>query len=133
MINTIYPQAVQIGIPKKEFWHMTPKDFEIAVKAYNEKLKMRNELEEVHLKQQEYIAWLSGLYIKVAVASVFGGRRSTKYPNKPWTDKSDSIEEIARRNGKDVYEMKMMLSEMNAKVNATNARIENLSNEQGAS
>lgn len=107
---------------------MTPKDFEYAVDAYNDKLKQTEMLEDMHIKHSEYIAWLTGLYVRSAVASVLGGRKATPYPMNPLTERKKEISEIAKANNRDEEEMRAELLVMQLEVGAANARIAKLAN-----
>lgn len=116
--------AIKLGIKKHEFWHMTPKEFEYHVDAHNEEMKQKQLIEEAHVKNSEYIAWLSGIYVMRAVGSVLGGRKAPKYPERPLTETpQDDLETIAKKNGLDVEEMKSELLLMTLEVDAVNARL----------
>lgn len=103
---------------------MTPKVFSYHVDAYNAKKKEMLDIETFRVKNSEYIAWLTGLYVRVAVASVLGGKKAPEYPKKPLTDHSDELSEIAKANGRNEDEMKAELLEMQMLVRDTNARLE---------
>lgn len=103
---------------------MTPKVFGYHADAYNDKMKQQRDLEEMKLKNSEYIAWLNGLYVRMAVASILGGRRAPKYPERPLTDHSDELSEIAKANGRNEDEMKAELLAMQMMVRDTNARLD---------
>ena len=107
---------------------MTPKEFQYHVDAKNEEVKERSELEQVRIKNQEYIAWLTGFYVRLAVAELFGGKSASKYPQKPLTDHSDSIAEIAEKNGKTEEELNAELVMATLQIREANARIENVQN-----
>lgn len=124
----MYPTALRIGIKKHEFFHMTPKDFQYAVEAHNENMKMRQQLEEEHYKQIDYQAWLTGIYVKIAVGNVLGGKKSTPYPQKPMTDNSESVAEIAKNSGRTEEEINADLLMATLQIQEANARIEEVQN-----
>lgn len=103
---------------------MTPKDFDIAINAFNERIMVQNKLEEAHVKQLEYQSWLTGFYVLQAIGSAFGGKHAKSYPDKPLTDDSDSIEAIAERNGKTEEEINQELLYTSLLVAQANARLE---------
>jgi hypothetical protein len=103
---------------------MTPKDFEYALDAYNETMKMRQQLEEEHYKQIDYQAWLTGLYVRAAVSNVLGGKKGPQYPQKPLTDNSESVAEIAKNSGRTEEEINADLLMATLQIQEANARIE---------
>ena len=124
----MYPAALRIGIKKHEFFHMTPKDFQYAVDAYNENMEMRQKLEEEHYKQIDYQAWLTGLYVRAAVGNVLGGKKGPQYPQKPLTDNSESVAEIAKNSGRTEEEINADLLMATLQIQEANARIEEVQN-----
>jgi hypothetical protein len=62
-----------IGVDYDLFWTLNPKSMKPFVKAF--------ELKQQHENQ---IAWLQGMYIRLAIISAFN--KESKYPNKPLTD-----------------------------------------------
>mgnify|MGYP001189189500 FL=1 len=75
LINKVYlPQALSIGVDYKDFWELTPKKLQPFVKAKEQELQLQT-------KMVNYEAWLNGLYIRQAIASVFS--KNGKYPEKP--------------------------------------------------
>lgn len=62
-----------IGVDYDLFWTLNPKSMKPFVKAF--------ELKQEHENQ---IAWLQGMYIRLAIISAFN--KESKYPNKPLTD-----------------------------------------------
>jgi hypothetical protein len=107
---------------------MTPKDFQYALDAYNENMEMRQKLEEEHYKQIDYQAWLTGIYVKIAVGNVLGGKKSTQYPQKPLSDNSDSVAEIAKHSGRTEEEINADLLMATLQIQEANARIEEVQN-----
>ena len=103
---------------------MTPKDFQYATEAYNDKMEYALKMEKARTESGEYLAWLSGLYVQMAVGAVLGGKKAKRYPEKPLTDRSDSIEEIAKRSGKTEEELNADLLLATLQINEANARIE---------
>lgn len=103
---------------------MTPKDFNYAVDAEIERNNERVEIEKAHIQNGEYLSWLSGIYVMRAVACVLGGKKAQKYPDKPFTDHSDEISEIAKRNGKTEEEINQELILARFQIDEANARLE---------
>ena len=62
-------------VPYELFWHLNPRKLKPFEKAYE--MEMESRQSATNLK-----AWLDGLYIQNAVASVFS--KSAKYPKKPF-------------------------------------------------
>lgn len=63
----------------KDFWELTPKKLQPFVKAKEQEIELRT-------KMVNYEAWLNGLYIRQAIASVFS--KNGKYPEQPIADGS---------------------------------------------
>lgn len=67
---------------KQEYFHSTPNDvytrIEVAVKEIEQKQKAESQM-------VDYTAWLHGLYVQYAVASIMSKR--AKYPKKPFSQK----------------------------------------------
>lgn len=78
--NTILPQALMIGVEYNLFWTLNPKSLSPFIKAF--------ELQQIN---EDRLCWQSGLYIRLAIASVMDSK--VKYPSKPTIgiDNSDSI------------------------------------------
>lgn len=75
LINKVYlPQALSIGVGYKDFWELTPKKLQPFVKAKEQEIELRT-------KMVNYEAWLNGLYIRQAIASIFS--KNGKYPEQP--------------------------------------------------
>lgn len=123
MLEDLYPLAIKLGMTKGEFFHSTPKDFTIFVEGKNAQMREAQELEHLHVKQNEYYAWLNGLYVQMAIGACFG--KHQKYPKEPLTEnRPQTVAEIAVENGKTEEELKaeMMVAEM--KVHEANRRLE---------
>ena len=65
---------------KREFFHSTPKEIEIFLDG---KVKQR----KTEAKTSEYIAWIHGYYVKLAVLSALNGRKA-KYPARPLSEEN---------------------------------------------
>jgi len=61
------------GISDEKFWHLNPRKLDYYKTAYERKHKL-------DLKDQENIAYLNGLYTKLAISSAING---SKFPVKP--------------------------------------------------
>ena len=66
------------GMTEKEFRHSTIKEINIRLKKYKEE-------NEYKVKELEYHSWLTGLYVKNAIASCFD--KKVKYPKNPIEEK----------------------------------------------
>lgn len=123
MLEDLYPLAIKLGMTKSEFFHSTPKDFSIIVEAKNAEIREQQELEKLHVKQNEYYAWLTGFYVQLAIGASFGKNRT--YPKEPLTNnKPKTIAEIAVENGKTEAELKSELMLAEIKVHEVNKRLE---------
>lgn len=107
---------------------MTPRDFNYALDAYNENLKAKQKLEEMHFNWLDQHAWLVGAYVRLAVSSVLGGKKAPQYPQKPLTDNSDSVAEIAKNSGRTEEEINADLLMATLQIQEANARIEEVQN-----
>ena len=63
---------------KYDFMHSTPFDVELFISEYDKRKKSET---EVFFERMKYTAWLNGVYIRMAVASVLSKR--AKYPKEP--------------------------------------------------
>ena len=64
---------------KKEFFHSTPNDIDVFIDQYD---KLKKHEAEADFERMKYSAWLTGLYVRTAVASVLSNK--AKYPKKPF-------------------------------------------------
>jgi hypothetical protein len=67
-----------IGVDYDLFWKLNPKSLEPFIKAFSLKQKY-----------DDTVAWYSGMYVKMAIASSFN--KNAKYPNIPMT--SEKVEQ----------------------------------------
>ena len=107
---------------------MTPKDFNYAIDAYNEKMKLQKQMEEMHYNWLDQHAWLVGAYVRMAVGSVLGGKKASQYPQKPLSDNSESVAEIAKNSGRTEEEINADLLMATLQIQEANARIEEVQN-----
>ena len=63
---------------KREFFHSTPHDLEVFINETDRLKKMETEME---MEKVKYVAWLNGVYVQRAVASVLS--KKSKYPKQP--------------------------------------------------
>lgn len=85
--DEILPQALMIGVDYDLFWTLNPKSLKPFIKAF-----------ELSEKQEDMIAWRSGMYIKLAIGSLLS--KEIKYPTRPLSADNDIVldeEEFARR------------------------------------
>lgn len=109
--------AVKAGISKREFWHLTPKDVKLRFQAVSEQ-------RENERKSRMYFSWMTGLYVKCAIASSFSSQN--KYPENPLL--STDIHDVAKKTGKTEEElngekvlMTMLIMEANSRLSANSA------------
>lgn len=93
--NEYLPHALSIGIQEKDFWSMNPRRLKVHIKAY--KLKR-----EEQLTYDNYIAYLSGIYVMDALSSTVGnmfknkGSKPNQYPEKPYELGDKKEEELSQ-------------------------------------
>ena len=66
--------------------HGTPHDIELFIDFYDKRVKSEA---EASFERMKYASWLNGLYVRLAVASVFS--KKGKYPKEPYGNE-DHIE-----------------------------------------
>lgn len=69
------PSALMYGVPWDVFWKLNPKKLKIFERNYEKGI-------EIQQARMNLNAWLNGLYVQNAVASVFS--KSARYPKKPF-------------------------------------------------
>lgn len=67
---------------KHDFFHGTPHDIEVFINQYDKRVRAEMDAE---FERMKYSAWLSGLYVRSAVASCLS--RKAKYPKEPYSEK----------------------------------------------
>ena len=67
---------------KRDFFHSTPKEIEIFLDGKAEQKK-------AEAKTSEYLAWIQGYYVRLAVLSVLNGRKA-KYPSRPLSEENQN-------------------------------------------
>ena len=67
---------------KHDFFHSTPHDIEIFLDGIEKSHK-------TEAKKIEYVAWLNGFYVKLAVVAALNGKKS-KYPSQPLGEDSNN-------------------------------------------
>jgi hypothetical protein len=60
---------------------MTPKEINVYIDVFNEKVEEKAE-------NDEYNAWVSGMYVRDAIANALGGKKFP-YPEKPYSENED--------------------------------------------
>lgn len=77
------PQALAIGISYNDFWNMNPRIINIHIEGYKHKI-------DKQLEYDNYMAYLSGVYVRDALASTVGnmfskkGHKPIEYPKEPY-------------------------------------------------
>lgn len=74
------PLAIRVGVGYSEFWDMTP----FIIKLYVDKQNKKREYEEQRLNTT---AWLTGLYVKVAIGSSLSS--DVDYPDTPFGEEKE--------------------------------------------
>lgn len=113
---------------RKDFLRSTIRDLQVRIREY-EKNK-RDEI-ETQVKLIEYQAWLSGLYVKTAVASALSSK--SKYPDKPITEttKKPQVEEKPDIPKRSEAELKQEERYYELLIKKANANIAEIGNEKG--
>lgn len=70
------------GMHKREFMHCTPNDLYL---FFEQKQKRMNDEQKMQADIMDHQAWLTGVYIQRAVASVMN--KKSKYPSEPFSQK----------------------------------------------
>lgn len=83
MLDDIYKAAIRFGMSKYEYFHSTPNDVQLYIDVMAKKEKERREME---IDLLDYRAWLHGLYVARAVASVMS--KHARYPKEPLSKES---------------------------------------------
>lgn len=78
MLDDIYKAAIRFGMSKYEYFHSTPNDVQLYIDVMAKKEKERRDME---IDLLDYRAWLHGLYVARAVASVMS--KHARYPREP--------------------------------------------------
>lgn len=101
--------AINLGLSSTQFWHEDPYLLISYAKAHE--IKMKEEAIEWKLKIN-FKAWLNGVYIQNAIASVFS--KNHHYPQKPFEmldteenseDKLKSSEEAIKERSRIIHQM----------------------------
>lgn len=102
---------------KREFLHSTPSDILLRINILNEQRK-----EEA--KEMEYKAWLSGLYVRAAIASALSTRKHhIEYPKNPLLSDKNTMEAATKETGKSEEELQQELDYYSLRIKQANANI----------
>ena len=77
------PHAIAVGISYNDFWNMNPRIVKVCIEGYKNKINR-------DLEYDNYVAFLSGIYVRDALASTVGNMFSKKsskpieYPKEPY-------------------------------------------------
>lgn len=110
----MYPNALNAGISKFDFFHSTLNDVMLMIQSKN------NQVEE-KIKFVEYQCWLTGVYIQHTLACAF--KKSYKYPENPIAVANKSTKEIAKKTKKSEQELAQEEAYMSLRVKQANANI----------
>lgn len=89
MLEEWLPKAVEIGIPYKEFFKMTPNAIRVTAKHFAS-------VQESEWERAEYQAWLIGNYVQFSIGACLS--KKIKYPNNPLEEKQKRKMEIEEQN-----------------------------------
>ena len=90
------PKALSIGISYDDFWNMNPRIINVHLAGYKEKINR-------DLEYDNYIAYISGIYVRDALASTVGNMFSKKsskpieYPKEPYPVTKEQIKDRDER------------------------------------
>lgn len=103
IFDAVYPQYLMMGMTPEEYW-----DGEVGLlKARRDAFVLMKEREE---RERDTQAWLTGMYIRDALQSVYlmvngfvpKGVTATPYPNKPYsTQEQERIQEEKRQKAEE--------------------------------
>ena len=82
MLGDAYKAALRYGMTKHEYMHSTPHDVDLFLQVKSDDEKQKADI-------MNYTAWLNGLYVVRAVASVMS--KKSKYPKRPISDKDSEF------------------------------------------
>ena len=85
-----------MGVDYELFWTLNPKTLKPFIKAFS--LKQR---------QDDFLAWQQGAYIRLAIASVFAKSEKVKYPPEPLGEKQYK-KKVKQPSQQDLIKEKMM-------------------------
>ena len=85
MLGKLYRAAISRNMSKYTYLHSTPNDVDIYIEEFDKRTKAEA---EIAFERMKYSAWLSGLYVQNAVASVMSKR--AKYPKKPYGEEDSN-------------------------------------------
>ena len=75
---------------KHDYFHSTPNDILIYLAEKRRLYKLENENKKNII---QYHSWLTGLYVKVAIGSSLS--KKTKYPDKPYDEPQEEVNQIS--------------------------------------
>ena len=78
--NILLPRALMMGVNYDLFWTLNPKSLSPFIRAF-----------ELKQEYDDTMLWQSGLYIRLAIASLLD--KSVKYPTKPLSSSSKVVDE----------------------------------------
>ena len=93
-----------MGVGYDLFWTLNPKSLTPFVKAFSLDMEMRQ-------KYDDWLAWQSGVYVRVAIVSSLG--KDVKYPELPM-----SHEQVKKKPTEKINPMKEYMLERMAKLNS---------------
>ncbi len=105
--NELLPKALYVGLSINEFWYEDPYLLEVYSKSYE--MKLKDSAEQWKIKTN-FKAWLQGVYIQNAVASVLS--KNARYPSKPFDisksgsdDNVKNSEDFIKERSKEIDKM----------------------------
>ena len=72
------PVALRYGVPYEVFWKLNPKRLEAWQLHYSYNEQDRKD-------ELDYLAWLTGSYVRTAIVSALDGNKKAPYPEEPYS------------------------------------------------
>lgn len=119
MLHDIYKVAIRFGMSKREYFRSTPNDVLMYIDVMADKEKEKRDFESELI---DYRAWLHGLYVARAVASVMS--KKVHYPKQPLSKEAEKhivvTEDMSESRKKEIADIFFgQLGEMQAKFEAS--------------
>ena len=91
------PNVLAMGISYNDFWDMNPRIVKVYIEGYKNKINR-------DLEYDNYISYLSGIYVRDALASTVGnmfskkGSKPIEYPKEPYPVTQEQIKDKDERD-----------------------------------
>ena len=108
-LDTICPYYLMYGMSREQFWHGSLDALCEYWQAY-----------QFSMERNNYIAWLSGMYVLDAIETAFDAKRQHKYPNEPRRITKMTDAEREAENKKKIETLREQLMEIKRRSDARN-------------